>query len=83
MNGVENQGPDFGDFPIQMAENSQKRPYFDGSYLGNRQVSPFWKEDMQGYNSDSNKIKKVLGDPLPPVPLRAPEIFYTLGAPKP
>ena len=36
MNGVENQGPDFGDFPIQMAENSKKRPYFDRSYLGNR-----------------------------------------------
>ena len=35
-NGVENQGLDFGDFPIQIAENSQKRPYFEGSYLGNR-----------------------------------------------
>ena len=34
--GGENQDPDFDDFPIQMAENSQKRPYFDGSHLSNR-----------------------------------------------
>ena len=36
LNGVKNQGADFGDFPIQIAENSRKRPYFDGSYLSNR-----------------------------------------------
>ena len=37
---MENQGPDFGNFPIQIAENRQKRPYFDGvrqgAHFGNR-----------------------------------------------
>ena len=36
IHGGENQDPDFGDFPIQIAENSRKRPNFDESYLGNR-----------------------------------------------
>ena len=36
MNGAENQGPNFSNFPIQMAENCRKRPNFDGPYLGNR-----------------------------------------------
>ena len=32
IHGGENQDPDFGDFPIQIAENSRKRPNFDESY---------------------------------------------------
>ena len=32
-NECTNQGPDFGDFPIQMAKNSQKQPYSDESYI--------------------------------------------------
>ena len=36
MNGAENEGPNFEDFSITMAENCQKIPNFDGSYLGNR-----------------------------------------------
>ena len=34
-NGL-NFGPKFGDFPIQIPENVEKRPIFDDSYLGNR-----------------------------------------------
>ena len=30
-----NWGPIFADFPIQIAENAEKRPNFDKSYLGN------------------------------------------------
>ena len=36
IHGGENQDPDYGDFPIQIAENSRKCPNFDESYLGSR-----------------------------------------------
>ena len=69
MTGVENQGPDFGDFPIQMAENSQKQPYFDGSYLGNRfdledKLAHFGKRICRATTYvEKKKIKNFLGDP--------------------
>ena len=36
IHGGENQDPDFGDIPIQIAKKSQKHPNFDKTYLVNR-----------------------------------------------
>ena len=60
----------FAGFPIHFAENAQKRPNFDASYLGNRcelgGMSPFYKLEDQGYKTCPNKENlKFFGRPPP------------------
>ena len=74
IHGNEIQDPDFGDFPIQIAKNSRKRPFFDESYLDNRlelggKWAHFGKGICRATTCGEMKENLVLNPRPPPLPL--------------